>query len=289
MIGELEESNDKKKATLLQIGRYVRDVFSSQPTRRYVHAFTLCGNEMRAWVCDRSGPYSSSAFNIHEEPERFICIVAAYMMMNDEEMGLDTFVKQDDGDHFINIVEDVMGKERRLYLEPVPIALQRAIVYHGTSCYHARTSSSKYSQYIVKFSWVSDKRRPEADLLRLARETGVEGVAKIFGHYHITSVADMREALTFGKPYAFRNTTLGPASSFSQSQSQSLLSRLFGQPDGLEPTGEPSKKRRSVDAGGSSPIIPPILPRLVYKLHSVLLRDDHYRLMCYILYCVAFT
>ncbi len=47
VIGELKESNDKKKATLLQISRYVRDVFSSQPTRRYVHAFTLCGNEMR--------------------------------------------------------------------------------------------------------------------------------------------------------------------------------------------------------------------------------------------------
>jgi 5-carboxymethyl-2-hydroxymuconate isomerase len=59
----------------------------------------------------------------------------------------------------------------------------------------------------------------------------------------------MREGLTFGKPYAFRNTTLSPASSFSQPQS--LLSQSFGQLYGLSTAGELPKKRKSVDAGGS--------------------------------------
>jgi len=249
VIGELKESDEKKKATLLQIGRYVRDVFSSQPTRRYVHAFTLCGNEMRAWVFDRSGSYSSTVFDIHEEPELFIRTIAAYVMMSDEELGLDTFIERDDGDQFITIVEDATGKERRLQLESVPIAYQRAIVCRGTSCFRARTLNSKDLRYVVKFSGVSDKRRPEADLLRLARERGVKGVAKLFGHHHITSIADMREGLKFGKPYDFRNTTLSPALSFSQSQS--LLSQSFGQLPGLGTAGEPPKKRKSVDAGGS--------------------------------------
>ncbi|KAI4203343.1 MAG: hypothetical protein LQ346_001814 [Caloplaca aetnensis] len=249
VIGELKESNKDKKATLLQIGRYVRDVFSCSPTRRYVHAFTLCGNEMRSWVFDRSGPYSSTAFDIHEEPECFIRTIAAYVMMSDDELGLDTFIQRDDGDQFITVVEDATGKERRLQLEPDPIASQRAIVCRGTSCFRARTPSSEDLRYVVKFSWVSDKRRPEADLLRLARERGVKGVAKLFGHHRITSIADMREGLTFRKPYAFRNTTLSPASSFSQSQS--LLSQSFSQRFGLGTAGEPPKKRKSVDAGGS--------------------------------------
>ncbi|KAL8847182.1 MAG: hypothetical protein Q9221_007767 [Calogaya cf. arnoldii] len=249
VIGELKESNKDKKATLLQIGRYVRDVFSCQPTRRYVHAFTLCGNEMRSWVFDRSGPYSSTAFDIHGEPECFIRTIAAYVMMSDDELGLDTFIQRDDGDQFITVVEDATGKERRLQLEPDPIASQRAIVCRGTSCFRARTPSSEDLRYVVKFSWVSDKRRPEADLLRLARERGVKGVAKLFGHHRITSIADMREGLTFRKPYAFRNTTLSPASSFSQSQS--LLSQSFSQRFGLGTAGEPPKKRKSVDAGGS--------------------------------------
>ncbi|KAL8788263.1 MAG: hypothetical protein Q9213_001783 [Squamulea squamosa] len=249
VIGELKESNKDKKATLLQIGRYVRDVFSCQPTRRYVHAFALCGNEMRAWVFDRSGPYSSTAFDIHEEPERFIRTITAYVMMSDEELGLDTFIQRDDGDQFITVVEDVTGEERRLQLEPDPIAYQRAIVCRGTSCFRARTPSSENLRYVVKFSWVSDKRRPEADLLRLARRRGVEGVAKLFGHHHITSIADMRKGLTFGKPYAFRNNTLSPASSFSQSQS--LLSQSFSQHFALGAAGELPKKRKSVDAGES--------------------------------------
>lgn len=249
VIGELKESNKHKKATLLQIARYVRDVFSCQPTRRYVHVFTLCGNDMQAWVFDRSGPYSSTAFDIHEKPECFIRMIAAYVMMSDEELGLDTFIERDDGDRFITVMEDATGKERRLQLEPFPIAHQRAIVCRGTSCFRAKTSGSKDFQYVAKFSWVSDKRRPEADVLKLARERGVEGVAKLFGHHRITSIADMREGLTFGKPYPFRNTTLSPASPFTPSQS--LLPQSFGL-GGRGTTGELPKKRKSVNAGGSS-------------------------------------
>ncbi|KAL8663744.1 MAG: hypothetical protein Q9168_008038, partial [Polycauliona sp. 1 TL-2023] len=252
VIGELTETDKTKnitKAKLLQIARYVRDVFSIQPTRRYVHAFILRGNDMQAWVFDRSGPYSSTTFDIHEEPERFIRTIAGYVMMSDEELGLDTFIEQDSGDQFITVVEDATGKERRLQLDPAPIAYQRAIVCRGTSCFRAKTPSSKNFQYVAKFSWVSDKRQPEADLLRLARKRGVEGVARLFGHHRITSIADMREGLTFGKPYAFRNTTLSPASSFSQSQS--LLSQSFGQHFALGAAGELPKKRKSVDAGES--------------------------------------
>ena len=67
--------------------------------------------------------------------------------------------------------------------------------------------------------------------------------------YRITSIAEMREEVEFGKPYAFRNIILSPASSFSQSQS--LLSQSFGQRFSLNTAGEPPKKRKSVDVGGS--------------------------------------
>ncbi|KAL2043513.1 hypothetical protein N7G274_003820 [Stereocaulon virgatum] len=204
---------------------------------------------MQAWVFDRSGPYSSTAFNIHDEPERFIRMIAAYVMMSDEELGLDTFIERKDGDQFITVVEDATGKERRLQLDSAPIAYQRAIVCRGTSCFRAKIPSSKNFQYVAKFSWVSDKRQPEADLLRLARKRGVEGVARLFGHHQITSIADMREGLTFGKAYAFRNTTLSPISSFSQPQSP--LSQSFGPLDDLSIAIESPKKRKSMDTGGS--------------------------------------
>ena len=250
VIGELSESHKEWKVKLLQLGRYMRDVFATQPTRRFVHGFTLLGYTMELWVFDRSGPYSSGVFDIHKEPEQFIRAITGYTMMSDEDLGLDTFTGRNEEYRSITIIEDTAGTERRLWLEPIPIAHQRAIVCRGTSCFRARTPSSEHFQYVAKFSWVSDKRRPEADLLRLARERGVEGVARLFGHHCITSIADIREGLEFGKPYAFRNTTLSPASPFSQSQS--LLSQSFGLRFSLGTAGEPPKKRKPVGAGGSS-------------------------------------
>ena len=206
VVSEHKQSNIKEfKSRLLQLGRYMRDVFTAQPTRRFVHGFSLYGTTMELWVFDRSGPYSSGEFDIHKEPEQFIRAIAGYTMMSDEELGLDTFVERDGKDRFITITEDETRKERRLQLESDLIAYQRAIVCRGTSCFRASIPSSKDPRYVVKFSWTSDKRRPEVDLLRLARARGVEGIAKLFGDYRITSIADIREGLTFAKPHAFRN------------------------------------------------------------------------------------
>ena len=224
VVSELKKSNIKEfKSRLLQLGRYIRDVFTAQPTRRFIHGFSLYGTTMELWVFDRSGPYSSGEFDIHKEPEQFIRAIAGYTMMSDEELGLDTFVERDGEDRFITITEDTTKKERRLQLESDLIAYQRAIVCRGTSCFRASIPSSKDPRYVVKFSWTSDKRKPEAYLLRLARERGVEGIAKLFGDYRISSIADIREGLTFAKPHAFRNIA-----------------------------GELPKKRKSVDTRGSS-------------------------------------
>ena len=48
VIGEFKESNKDKKVILLQISRYVHDVFSCQLTRQYMHAFTFYRNRMRS-------------------------------------------------------------------------------------------------------------------------------------------------------------------------------------------------------------------------------------------------
>ncbi|KJZ70353.1 hypothetical protein HIM_10244 [Hirsutella minnesotensis 3608] len=250
VIGELKASNNNKKATLLQIGRYVRDVFSCQPTRRYVHAFTICGREMEVWVFDRSGCYSPGAFNIHENPERFVQVIAGYTMMSDEELGLDTFTEQDDDGPSIHIEQDEASGKKRLRLESQAFTRQRAIVCRGTSCYLTKPPNSEDWSYVAKFSWTSDRRKPEADLLRLAQQRGVEGIAKLIGHRRITSINEMRSGLTFTKPYAFRGLS-SAAPSFSQSLSQSRppggLSRSFSELHSFSIADKPVRKRKSVD------------------------------------------
>ncbi|KAH8753809.1 FunK1 protein kinase, partial [Diaporthe sp. PMI_573] len=251
VIGELKESNRDKKGTLLQISRYVRDVFSCQPTRRYVHAFTICGREMEVWIFDRSGLYSPGPFDIHDEPERFIQVITGYTMMNEEELGLDTFTERDVDGRFVTLEQDSTTNPTKLRLEPQPITHQRAIVCRGTSCYLTKTPGSKDHDCVTKFSWTSDRRRPEVDLLRVAHERGVEGIANLVGYRRITSVAEMRSGLTFGEPYSFRGLP-SAASSFSQSFSQSqpsFLSGSFSELHGLSIAESPSRKRKSVDVG----------------------------------------
>ncbi|MCJ1251832.1 hypothetical protein MMC30_009070 [Trapelia coarctata] len=240
VIGEHKQSEEDLKPLLLQLGRYMRDVFTAQPTRRFIHGFFLYGTIMELWVFDRSGPYSSGEFDIHEEPEQFIRAIAGYAMMSDEELGLDTFVERDGGDLFITITEDANGKEKRIQLERDPMVIQRAIVCRGTSCYR-----SKDGDHVVKFSWTSDKRPPEADHLRLAREKGVQGVAGLLGYHRITSIERLRHGLTFPAPNHFRFTS--PSASFSSQQSHLGLAQSFGSFQSFSIADNTLRKRKSDD------------------------------------------
>lgn len=81
----------------------MRDVFATQPTRRFIHGFMLLGSTVKLWVFDRSGPYRSGIFNIHRKPEQFIRAIAGYTMLSDEELGLDTLTERDGENQFITV------------------------------------------------------------------------------------------------------------------------------------------------------------------------------------------
>ncbi|KID96855.1 serine/threonine-protein kinase Sgk2, partial [Metarhizium majus ARSEF 297] len=199
VVGEQKKSNDtgRFKATLLQLARYVRGVFADQPTRRFVHAFSLCASTMELWVFDRSGPYSSGPFDIHDEPDKFARALVGYATMDDDAMGLDTFIERGDACRHVTL-DDASGNEMRLKLDKAMVR-QRAIVCRGTTCYEAQNSQ------VAKFSWASDKRKLEAEQLKLAEQRGVKGVARVVAHRQITTIAVLREGLEFPKHHRFRN------------------------------------------------------------------------------------
>lgn len=236
-------STSNQRTTLKLCSSNSAGTCTAQPTRRFIHGFFLHGTTIELWVFDRSGPYSSGEFDIHEEPEQFIRAVAGYAMMSDEELGLDTFVERNGGDLFITITEDATGKEKRFRLECAPLVVQRAIVCRGTTCHR-----TKDLEDIAKFSWTSAKRPPEADLLRLAHQKGVKGVARLLGYRRITSVEEIRSGLTFPAPHRFPSPNT--SASFSQSQSQQPLSQSFGPFQRLsivQTSSRSSKKRKSPD------------------------------------------
>jgi hypothetical protein len=218
VIGELKQSEISKefKKELIWLCGYAREVFKSQPNRRLLHGFFIRGSIVELWVFDRSGPYSCEKFDIHKDSNRSIRVMVGYALMNDEELGMNTYIKEDRIGKYIMFKRDEK-KEEKLFLEDRPIAFQRAIVCRGTTCYRAKGQNSKKWEFVVKFSWRSDKRRAEGDLLRLAKERNVWGVAHLFSHQDLEIIADLRQKMEFGRPRTFR---LASENSFSESQSK---------------------------------------------------------------------
>lgn len=202
VIGEHKQNLDEDRGTetLVQLAGYAREVYGSQPDRRFVPGFTICGSLMRLWMFDRSGCYSSEKFDIHREPERFVTVMAGYALMTDAELGLNTYIHHDEnGKH-------ILARGVRILLEDKPIATQKAIVCRGTTCFRGRSSESTDWTCVVKLAWPSDKRQREGELMRLAKERGVQGVAEWFHDEPIEvdgspdTIAHFRKGMRFEGP-----------------------------------------------------------------------------------------
>jgi hypothetical protein len=76
--------------------------------------------------------YNSKKFDIHKEPERFIKVLAGYALMSNAELGSNTFIKRDGNGKYI-VTRDV-----RISLKDKLIALTKAIVCRGITCYRGR-------------------------------------------------------------------------------------------------------------------------------------------------------
>ena len=129
VIGEQKKTYDTSrfKSDFLQLSRYVRGVFANQPTRRFVHAFSLCSTIMELWVFDRSGAHSSGPLDIHTEPYKLVRAFVGYATLDDAAMGLDTFIERKDGHRYVTL-DDVSGRETKFKLEKPMV--RRVSRYH---------------------------------------------------------------------------------------------------------------------------------------------------------------
>ncbi|PQE24972.1 serine threonine- kinase Sgk2 protein [Rutstroemia sp. NJR-2017a BVV2] len=257
VIGEHKQNPDEDGSTktLVQLAGYAREVFGSQPERRFVPGFTICGSMMRLWVFDRSGSYNSEKFDVHKEPEQFIRVIAGYALMTDAELGLNTFVKHDGNGKYI------VARDVKISLEDKPIASTKAIVCRGTTCYRGRRSDSTEWEYVVKFAWPSDKRQQEGKLLKLAKERGVTGIATWFNHEQIVidddpdTISHFRRDMKFGRPRKLSSKASwvdgSPESSRAYSKSSlrgrsgSSANRLIGLGIGASTSSSGKKRKRN--------------------------------------------
>ncbi|KAL1890270.1 hypothetical protein Cpir12675_005463 [Ceratocystis pirilliformis] len=135
-------------------------------------------------------------FDIHDELDKLARALVGYATLDDDTMGLDTFVERRDGHRYATL-DDASGKETRLLLDK-PMLRQKVIVCRGTTCYKTQDS------HAARFWWASDKQKPEVEQLKPAEAMGGEGVARVVAHRRITIIAEMREGLRFSANHCLR-------------------------------------------------------------------------------------
>ncbi|KAI0407390.1 serine/threonine-protein kinase Sgk2 [Xylaria palmicola] len=245
VVGKQKKSNESPKENFLQIARHTRNVFTEQPTRRFVHAFTLCSSMLECWVFGRSGAYSSGLINIHERQRDFVRAFVGYSTMDDDTMGLDTFIRND----YI-ILDNLNGGEIKLHLGK-RIAKQEAIISRGTTCYTAHNGC------VAKFSWASNKQELAAEVnhLRLAKQKGVKGVARMVAHCRITTITEIREGLKFPKPYKFNCLLLDTGSANPLSSKHKLSGHTSDKVPGSKRRQSKRRKSNQAEASNNQPSI----------------------------------
>ncbi|KAA8899280.1 hypothetical protein FN846DRAFT_960639 [Sphaerosporella brunnea] len=200
IVGELKANPDESDtdSTLAQLANYVREMFNAQPSRRWVHVFTLCGANLRAWLFDRSGATASRLIDINAEPVLFLRIVCGYALMDATAVGFDPSIKwarngvEDTYDPSVAAAaqsaishpylyaplrsDDVQSGPVKLEIDPNPLFNRRSIVTRGSVCWKARrisdqpatrssAKSAKSWPYVVKDQWRAAERQSECDII----------------------------------------------------------------------------------------------------------------------------
>ncbi|EJT68061.1 hypothetical protein GGTG_14360 [Gaeumannomyces tritici R3-111a-1] len=179
--GELKSnrSADIALKAWLDVGRYAREVFAAQDTRRFVLGFILCGPFMRLWEFDRLGGIASDKFDINEDGLQFVSTIFGFLWMSEEELGFDPTVVKAEGQRFIVIERD--GRTERFVIDEL-MARAPCIAGRATTCWKAYREGDPQTQFVIKDSWQYTERDEEGDLLQEATDKSVVNVARYYHH-----------------------------------------------------------------------------------------------------------
>jgi hypothetical protein len=173
VIGELTTSKRQGvwQSKFLQLSTYVRELFIARPQRLFAHGFIIFHDEMQPWVFDRSGAFASDAFNIYQQPSRFLTTLVGYCLMSDEDTGVVDF--------------ELPFPRKNDFLFK-----SHAIISRGTS-----VQATTDDKMVAKFSWQRDVHPTEAELLRSASH--VIGMPQLAHYQQLATIEDLRAGLTF--------------------------------------------------------------------------------------------
>ncbi|KAL4918925.1 hypothetical protein BDW62DRAFT_55592 [Aspergillus aurantiobrunneus] len=236
VIGEQQpdDEDDESIRNLIRLYSYAREVFISQPGRRFMHAFTICGSLMRLYMFDRSGAYSSESFHIHIKPRRFVRVLAGYASMTQADLGLNTFVQTDGRERFI------ICDNRKIILDDEPLAKKEEIFNRGTTCFRAKPHDGSEWVYVVKFTWLHDQCSKEGELLRQANGYGVKGIPSVICYQNVEIDGRPDTIHTLRRGLKFVPLSIGDGEGLDSTQD-------LDRPHSIEPGWRPESSKRQAD------------------------------------------
>ncbi|CAD6503662.1 BgTH12-03321 [Blumeria graminis f. sp. triticale] len=104
------------------------EIFIKQPLRTLVHGFCCFKKDFGLWVFHRSGAYSSGLLSIKDEKEKLTRAISSYLLMSDQELGLDTSIKHINGRSFITLNDEKHQERREFEISPTPISIEGRVV-----------------------------------------------------------------------------------------------------------------------------------------------------------------
>ncbi|CAD6502866.1 BgTH12-05455 [Blumeria graminis f. sp. triticale] len=197
VVGEITSSKEKISDKIHQLMRYMREIFYSQPLRRFAHGFCLHKNHMELWIVDRAGAYSSGEIDLSKSHEKLIRVLSSYMLMSDEDLGLDPITSYDsDGRCFVTVPNGMTSVEK-IEVNPLPIARPETIASRGNTCLE-----TKDSMYMLKFSWGSEIVESETKILKKVK--GVTGIITLNYSSDLYNIDTHRHGMEFTEDKKFK-------------------------------------------------------------------------------------
>ncbi|KAJ7704302.1 hypothetical protein B0H17DRAFT_921412 [Mycena rosella] len=173
--------------------------------RRFIISLSFMGPNVRLFIFDRAGLVTTLPFDLHQEPESFVRVMAALMFAEPAVLGYDTSIIKTPTGRFIDVDGVRYTLVKTLFVSDV-------VRGRGTVCWHARHDGQ---DFVIKDTW-ADNSRPhtEAGILRKAQD--VEGVPKVIADVvvEINGVPGSTDALR-----SIIMSTTGPTSKFSKKYS----------------------------------------------------------------------
>jgi serine/threonine protein kinase len=159
------------------------DVFRAQPTRLFIHGYTIVNGKLALWLFSRRGIRRTPFL---QPGELTIERLSAYHnQMTDFQFGFNSLISTDELGQYVLVkgldkLESCLSDFPRTYkirLDKDPIIYPQEIVSNRPTCY--RATDSHGNEFAVKFSPKQAESRHEAKLLRRVTQRNIWGVAQL--------------------------------------------------------------------------------------------------------------